>query len=148
MSPAFDEVREQLHDAASRVDDAAHKLETLMMRATQRARETRDAVSCRLSPARLGARVSAAKVKFNVLCAARDAAATARLDDARARLAVAVASLDALSPLAVLKRGYAIASDRRGKLLRDARDAQTGDAVHLRLSEGALRCRVEEVEKN
>ena len=148
MSPAFDEVRASLRDSISRVDDASHKLETLMMRATQRAHRRTDAISCRLSPVRLGARVSAAKVKFNVLYAARDAAATARLDDARARLAVAVASLDALSPLAVLKRGYAIASDEQGKLLRDARNAQLGDAVHLRLSEGALRCRVEEVEKN
>src|SRR5437763_1642844 len=104
MSPAFDEVRASLRDSISRVDDASHKLETLMMRATQRAHRRTDAISCRLSPARLGARVSAAKVKFNVLYAARDAAATARLDDARARLAVAVASLDALSPLAVLTR--------------------------------------------
>ncbi|MDT5123862.1 MAG: exodeoxyribonuclease large subunit [Acidobacteriota bacterium] len=148
MSPAFDEVRERLHDALTSVDDAAHRLETLMMRAAQRARRRTDSVSRRLSPARLGARVSAAKVKFNVLCAARDAAASARLDDMRGRLAVAAASLDALSPLAVLKRGYAIASDERGKLLRVAREVQTGDAVRLRLSEGVLRCRVEEVENN
>jgi exodeoxyribonuclease VII large subunit len=148
MSPAFDEVRERLHDAHTSVDDIAHRLETLMMRAAQRARRHADAVSCRLSPARLGVRVSAAKVRFNVLLGARDAAATARLDDARARLAVAAASLDALSPLAVLKRGYAMAQDERGNLLRDARQARTGDGVRLRLAEGVLRCRVEEVEKN
>jgi exodeoxyribonuclease VII large subunit len=148
MSPAFDEVRERLHDAVVSVDDIAHRLETLMMRVAQRARRHADAVSCRLSPARLGARVSAAKVRFNVLLGARDAAATARLDDARARLAVAAASLGALSPLAVLKRGYAMAQDERGNLLRDARQARTGDGVRLRLAEGVLRCRVEEVEKN
>jgi exodeoxyribonuclease VII large subunit len=148
MSPAFDEVRERLHGAHASVDEAAHKLETLMMRATERARRRTDSVSRRLSPARLSARVSAAKVKFNLLCAARDAAAAARLDEMRGRLAVAVASLDALSPLAVLKRGYALVSNERGRLLRDAREVQTGDAVHLRLSEGVLRCRVEEVESN
>src|SRR5436309_10347138 len=96
MSPAFDEVRERLHDALTSVDDAAHRLETLMMRAAQRARRRTDSVNRRLSPARLSARVSAAKVKFNVLCAARDAAASARLDDMRGRVAVAAASLDAL----------------------------------------------------
>jgi len=148
MSPAFDEVRERLHDAQTSVDDIGHRLETLMMRAAQRARRLTDAVSRRLSPARLGARVSAAKVRFNVLLAARDAAATARLDDARARLAVAAASLDALSPLAVLKRGYAMAQDEQGNLLRDARQAQAGDNVRLRLAEGVLRCRVEKVENN
>jgi exodeoxyribonuclease VII large subunit len=148
MSPAFDEVRERLHDAVTSVDDIAHRLETLMMRAAQRARRLTDSVSRRLSPVRLGARVSAAKVRFNVLLAARDAAANTRLDDARARLAVAVASLDALSPLAVLKRGYAMAQDEQGRLLLDARQAQAGDGVHLRLAVGVLRCRVEEVENN
>jgi exodeoxyribonuclease VII large subunit len=148
MSSAFDEVRARLHESVVSVDDAAHRLETLMMRAAQRARRHTDAISCRLSPARLGARVSAAKIRFNVLVASRDAAATARLDDARARLAVTAASLDALSPLAVLKRGYAMAQDERGQLLRDAREVQAGDPVRLRLAEGVLRCRVEEVENN
>jgi exodeoxyribonuclease VII large subunit len=148
MSPAFDEVRERLHLAATSVDAAAHRLETLLMRATQRARRRADAIACRLSPARLGARVAAARTRFKVLCTARDAAAEAALEDARARLAVAAASLDALSPLAVLKRGYALAQDEQGKLLREARRASIGDAVRLRLAEGSLRCRVEEVENN
>src|ERR1044071_1972772 len=148
MSPAFDEVRERLHDAQTTVDDAAHKLETLMMRAAQRARRRTDAVSCRLSPARLGGRVAAARARFIILCASRDAAVASRFEVARARLARASASLDALSPLAVLKRGYALADDGRGRLLRDARSVQVGDTLRLRLAEGLLRCRVEEVENN
>lgn len=148
MSPAFDEVRERLHDAQTTVDDAAHKLETLMMRAAQRARRRTDAISRRLSPARLGGRVAAARARFIILCASRDAAIGARFEIARARLARATASLDALSPLAVLKRGYALADDERGRLLRDARNVQVGAVVRLRLAEGRLRCRVEEVENN
>ena len=105
-----------------------------------------DTVACRLSPVRLGARVAAQRTRFSVLCTARDAAITSRLDDERAKLMVAVASLDALSPLAVLKRGYALAQDEDGRLLRDARRVRVGDAVRLRLAEGALRCRVEETE--
>lgn len=148
MSPAFDEVRARLREAVTNVDEAGHRLETLMMRAAQRARRRTESVGRRLSPARLGARLSAAQVRFSVLLAARDAALNARLDEASARLAVAVASLDALSPLAVLKRGYAMAEDERGKLLREARRMRVGDALRLRLAEGVLRCRVEEVENN
>jgi len=148
MSPAFDEVRERLHDAQTIVDDAAHKLETLMMRAAQRARRRTDAVTCRLSPARLGGRVAAGRARFIILCASRDAAVASRFETARARLARASASLDALSPLAVLKRGYALAENEQGKLLRDARGVQIGDIVSLRLAEGQLLCRVEEVESN
>jgi exodeoxyribonuclease VII large subunit len=148
MSPAFDEARERLHEARGRVDEAAHRVETLMMRAAQTARRRADAVSRRLSPARLGARVSAAHARFIVLRAEQSAAMTSRLEDARARLTAAAASLDALSPLAVLKRGYAMAEGPRGKLLRDAREVKAGDPLRLRLAEGVLRCRVEEVENN
>jgi exodeoxyribonuclease VII large subunit len=148
LSPAFEEVRARLHDAKSNVDAAAPKLETFMMRRGQQARRRIDTLMSRLSPARLGGRVSAAQARFVALRGAHDAAIAARIEDARGRLARAAASLDALSPLAVLKRGYALAQDERGKLLRDSREVQVGDAVRLRLSEGLLRCRVEETENN
>jgi exodeoxyribonuclease VII large subunit len=146
MSQGFDDVRENLRAAHSLTLDAAHRLEASMTRAKQRSHRRSELVARRLSPARLGARVAAARNRFSVLCAARDAAVSACLDDARARVAVTVASLDALSPLAVLKRGYALAQDEQGRLLRDARRVRVGDAVRLRLAEGALRCRVEETE--
>ena len=98
--------------------------------------------------ARLGSRVSAAHARFIVLRAEQSAAATSRLEEARARLAAAAAALDALSPLAVLRRGYSVAEDRSGVILRDAGQARAGDLIRLRLAEGALRCRVEEVENN
>jgi exodeoxyribonuclease VII large subunit len=146
MSQGFDDVRERLRDARHRGAEAAHRLEASVARVAQRAQRRADAVSCRLSPARLGARVAAARTRFSLLCAARDAAARARLEDARSRVSVAAASLDALSPLGVLTRGYALAQDEEGRLLRDARGVRVGDAVRLRLAEGALRCRVEETE--
>jgi exodeoxyribonuclease VII large subunit len=63
----------------------------------------------------------------------------------RAHLAQQAARLHALSPLAVLSRGYAIAlHERTGRALLRAGDAQAGDRVLLRLHEGVLRTRVEE----
>jgi exodeoxyribonuclease VII large subunit len=63
----------------------------------------------------------------------------------RAHLAEQAARLHALSPLAVLSRGYAIAlHERTGRALLHAADAQAGDRVLLRLHEGVLRARVEE----
>jgi len=53
------------------------------------------------------------------------------------------ASLDALSPLKVLARGYAVPSLPDGRLVRSADDAEIGECVKLTLSDGALRCRVE-----
>lgn len=56
-----------------------------------------------------------------------------------------VASLDALSPLRVLLRGYAVARDGEGHVITDAAQVQPGDALALRLSRGELDCRVEAV---
>ena len=55
------------------------------------------------------------------------------------------AKLDALSPLKVLSRGYAIAMDGAGRALRSAADVNVGDALSLRLAAGSLECRVEDI---
>ena len=56
-----------------------------------------------------------------------------------ARLA---ASLDALSPLKVLGRGYAIPEREDGTVLRSARAARPGDRLALRLCDGEISCEV------
>jgi len=61
----------------------------------------------------------------------------------RARLAHAAARLEALSPLAVLKRGYAIvyleSGMRDAKILRDAADAAPNQQIRARLARGSVR---------
>ena len=52
------------------------------------------------------------------------------------------ASLDALSPLKVLTRGYGVVTDEKGRAVRRASDAEVGDKLHVRLSEGSLDCEV------
>jgi exodeoxyribonuclease VII large subunit len=54
------------------------------------------------------------------------------------------AALDALSPLKVLGRGYAIARDEGGRVLTGAEQIEPGDKLDLRLADGILACRVEE----
>ena len=68
------------------------------------------------------------------------------LQEGRERLGLAAASLDALSPLGVLQRGYAIAQDAAGLPLRDAAAVDEGDAVSVRLAKGRLNTRVVSVE--
>lgn len=52
------------------------------------------------------------------------------------------AALDAMSPLKVLARGYAVATDADGTVLRSAAKVQPGDPVRVQLLDGALRCTV------
>ena len=56
-----------------------------------------------------------------------------------------VTGLDALSPLAILARGYSLVhrlSD--GRLVRDATDVAEGDLVRVRLAAGRLLCVVQQ----
>ena len=62
------------------------------------------------------------------------------------RFGALAASLDALSPLKVLGRGYALAQQPDGTVLRSADQARIGEPLRLRLADGALRCQVKEKE--
>ena len=50
--------------------------------------------------------------------------------------------LDALSPLRVLARGYAVAFDQRGRALRSSGEARPGDLLRIRLGDGSLSAKV------
>ena len=58
------------------------------------------------------------------------------------RFAAAAAALDALSPLKVLARGYAVAQSGDGTVLKSAADAAVGERIRVRLAQGSLRCDV------
>ena len=57
------------------------------------------------------------------------------------------AALDAMSPLRVLTRGYSIAEDERGGLIKSASQLRPGDRVRLRFAEGGADCTVDSVNK-
>jgi exodeoxyribonuclease VII large subunit len=147
MSRGFDDVQAHLRASVQRTHEARHRLENMARRLLERARRRADGAITRLAPARMSAHLADARIRLGLAEARRDALVDSHLEEARARLGVMVASLDALSPLGVLKRGYAIAEDERGRLLRDARAASPGETLRLRLSEGSLRCRVLEREE-
>ena len=91
-------------------------------------------------------RLAKARARLDAATNACDATIDAKVQDGRERLALAAASLDALSPLGVLQRGYAIAQDASGKLVRDAGSVSVGDEVTVRLAKGKLGTRIERIE--
>ena len=54
-------------------------------------------------------------------------------------------SLDAMSPLRVLSRGYAVAKDKTGSTVKSAAQLHPGDRLSLRFADGCADCRVEEL---
>jgi exodeoxyribonuclease VII large subunit len=67
-----------------------------------------------------------------------------RLENAQARLRQAAASLEALSPVAILGRGYSITRlESTQEILKDAAEVKPGDRIVSRLGTGQIISRVE-----
>ena len=87
------------------------------------------------------------RVELDHLRAELLSAQRAALGDAQNQYVRLAASLDALSPLKVLTRGYAVATGENGKIIRKINDTDIGSAIDVSVSDGTLRCRVEEKAK-
>jgi len=61
----------------------------------------------------------------------------------RERYVHLAASLDAMSPLKVLSRGYSIARREDGTIIKKAQDVKPGDRVSVRLKKDEIKCVVE-----
>jgi exodeoxyribonuclease VII large subunit len=130
---------------AGRVADLGSALELAQRRRVERSRErlTSHAARLRSRDPRVTLRRGAES-----LAASREALArwpALHIARARGRLGGLSASLDALSPLASLARGYCLVRTLPdGRLVRDAAEAPAGTRVDVTLAAGGLTCLVEE----
>lgn len=70
-----------------------------------------------------------------------------RLDQWTSRAHGLAGRLNALSPLAVLERGYSITFDAEGRILKEALGVQPGEVIQTRFHRGSLRSRVENIQR-
>ena len=116
------------------VDTAAHRLRSAAQRRLGELRMGVEAASGRLRhPA---ARIAEFRQRADRYAMLLERALRARVAMPVRRLAELSSALDALSPLAVLERGYSLAADVGGRLVRDAGDLEPGDRVVLRFHRG------------
>ncbi len=71
-----------------------------------------------------------------------------KTEEAKAALARSAGKLDALSPLAVLKRGYALVYDRNGHAVSGVGKIREKDKILVRMNDGGLQCTVDEKTEN
>ncbi|HLL23127.1 MAG TPA: exodeoxyribonuclease VII large subunit [Kofleriaceae bacterium] len=106
-------------------------------------RNALSALERRLAAANPSGRLARARRDLDALSVRRDTAMRRLLDERRAALAQAGAQMSALSPLAVLDRGYAVVSNGAG-IVRDASTLARGDRLHVRLATGEIDVIVDE----
>ncbi len=135
--------RGRLRVQAQRVDDLARRAETGLVRGLERGHEHARRLRERLEAFRFDRQVAARRERLLRHSDRLTAVLRAQAERRRAALARLAASLDGLSPLAVLGRGYALVWDEAGRtLVRDAAEVEAGQGLRVRLHRGALRATV------
>jgi exodeoxyribonuclease VII large subunit len=131
----------------SQLHQLEHRLASLHPRARILARRSSlGDLERRLAAVQLGSRLLRSRAEVARLAARADAAMRGLLERRRAELGRIGAQLAALSPLAVLDRGYAMVRRADGSIVRAADAVRPGERLALRLARGSLAVTVDEVE--
>ena len=139
-SRAFDEVRLRIQGAAQRFDEAMYSMESALRRGIKRRRAKHSEALLTLRDTDIRRAMAERHGRLDVLRARLESLTRAAVARERENVSVAAGKLDSLSPLAVLSRGYAIAFDVDGAVIKRAADVGAGDRVRVRLADGELDC--------
>lgn len=126
-----------------RVDDLRFRLESLMRSRLTDASQRLNLGVSRLRQRDLRQQLRTRERELRSRLEALSAATHQYLMRRRSRLEQASAKLAALSPLAILKRGYSLVFDANGQLVKDVAQLAPGDQIQARLARGEVSARVE-----
>jgi exodeoxyribonuclease VII large subunit len=129
-----------------KVDELSGRNEQRMRRALQDGRARLSGLRLRLSANQPSKRLERKRTELQRLEGRLNGAIQAQIGRQRRVLARAAATLNALSPLAVLGRGYSLALTDDGMVIRDASTVRLGQSISLRLHRGKLLCSVQGIE--
>ena len=133
----------RLAQHTQRLDDLDMRLRSAMRGSLLHQRQRLEILGARLWRENPRHRVDALCAQTATLRQRLASAMAGRLNAVDQRLALAARTLDAVSPLATLGRGFAVVTRvGDGALLRDAADAPAGTEIEARLSKGRVRATV------
>jgi exodeoxyribonuclease VII large subunit len=133
----------ELRQRAQRLDELEQRLTRLLQQQLRHRRALVAQQAAHLRHASPVVRLSAVKGRLQMSRASLESAFRRQLQHLRSQLRVAVGTLDAISPLATLQRGYAIVTDAQGHVVTEAGRLATGQAIEARLASGRVQARVE-----
>ncbi len=139
---AFASMMDGIRRGQQRLDERRFRLEKAQGQLLERCQRRRETASATVRHYEARRRLAAIRQQLEASAANLAASARARLLAGRAVLDRRTASLEALSPLAILNRGYALVFDANGQLVKDAARLAPGDEMSARLARGEIRARV------
>lgn len=139
----FAHFRMAIAEREQSVDDASQRLQQVARRTHARRRADLERLQRRLAARHPRAVIAASLAELGPLEVRLDAAMRASLHRARGKLGESLARLDAMSPLSVLARGYAIATTASGRAIRAAGEVSAGQIISIRVNRGAFSAKVD-----
>ncbi len=147
LRSAFTHFRLTIAEQEQKLDELGQRLEQAMVRGSARRRAETERLHRRLSARHPRAILAGSRAALGPLEVRLKSAARARVGRARSHLSERLASLDAMSPLGVLARGYAIVRAESGgvagKAIRDAAEVVPGQKLAICVHKGSFTARVE-----
>ena len=138
----------RLRQQAQRLDELEERLALAVGHTLRDARQRLTMTLARLQRVQAGPFIEQLSGRCALLAKQLQRALLDTLNRCEQRLALAQRALDAVSPLAVLGRGYALVATADGQLLRQAQAVREGDELNIRLATGRIRATVRSTEHN
>lgn len=148
MSPVFTEFPQKIKDWQYETEDFEERMRDVLTEKLRAGKQRLESLSNRLSPLKIASKLNDKKMRLALLRQRQISAIKNAVDDKEETLKIKMASLDALSPLSVLKRGFSITENEKGEILRDAGKIKTDEKVKIRLARGTIEARVLSRENN
>lgn len=142
LSSVFNEFPQRIKDFRYELQDFNEQMQDALDEKLKIENRELEKISKRLSPIRLAKNLNEKKTRLAVLGQKQIAAIGDRLDEKDEQFKIKMASLDALSPLSVLSRGFSIVKNEKGEILRDAKKTKQDEKVKIRLAKGKIEAKV------
>jgi len=135
----------RLHQQAQRLDELEQRMRLALGHSVRESQQQLAAVTARLQRVNAGQVVAQLTQRCTQLAQHLRRGMIDTLNHCNQRLALAQRALDAVSPLAVLGRGYALVVTPEGQLIRQAVSLHVGDALDIRLADGRVQAIVHSI---
>jgi exodeoxyribonuclease VII large subunit len=135
---AFARMMDLIHRREQRLDELVNRLAHSQRDVLEKQRRRFETLSAAVRHYDVRRVLAGIKKDLDARTTAIISAARNLLLEHKVRLDRIDTALQALSPLAILERGYALVFDASGKLVKDAATVKTGDQISARLAKGAV----------
>jgi exodeoxyribonuclease VII large subunit len=135
---AFARMMEAINRRQQKLDDLKNRLDRAARQILEQHRRRLEASAAAVRHYDVRRMLGGIRKELDSRVAALAATARTLLLRQRGRLSQLAGQLEALSPLAILDRGYALVFDSSGALLKDADRVKAGDEISARLAKGTL----------